>query len=80
MNIQKERHLAASVARMIMSGRIQYRAFLDEFPIDSPDPEIQSLHSLIEHQPKLGGLFGIDRSKHEEYVEKVNKAIFDLER
>ena len=79
MDAKKERHLAASVGRRIMSGQIQYRAFLDEFPIDSRDPDVQHLYSLIEHQPKVGGLFGISRSKHEEYVMKISDAIANLE-
>ena len=79
MNSKKERHLAAAVARKIMSGQIQYRAFLDEFPIDSPDKEVQHLYGLIEHQPKVGGLFGISRLKHEEYVMKISDAIAKLE-
>lgn len=79
MDARKERHLAASVGRRIMSGQIHYRAFLDEFPIDSRDPDVQHLYSLIEHQPKVGGLFGISRSKHEEYVMKISDAIAKLE-
>ena len=79
MEPSKERQLAASVARRIISGQIQYRAFLDEFPIDSRDPEVQHLYSLIEHQPKVGGLFGISPSKQEDYVMKISDAIARLE-
>lgn len=79
MGTNHERHLAASVARKIMSGQIQYRAFLDEFPIDSQDPDIQNLYSLIEHQPKVRGIFGISRSKHSEYVAKISDTIARLE-
>lgn len=63
-----------------MSGRMEYRAFLDEFPIDSQDPDVQHLYSLIEHQPKVGGIFGISRAKYEEYVMKVSDTIARLEK
>jgi|LakMenE18May11ns_1017448.scaffolds.fasta_scaffold9919385_7 hypothetical protein len=62
-----------------MSGQIQYRAFLDKFPIDSQDPDVQQLYCLIEHQPKVGGIFGISRTKHEEYVTKISDTIARLE-
>lgn len=62
-----------------MSGSIDYRAFLDEFPVDSRDTDIQELYSLIEHQPNVGGLFGISKSKNEEYVLRISDAIAKLE-
>jgi hypothetical protein len=34
---------------------------------------------LIEHQPKVGGIFGISRTKHEEYVTKISDTIARLE-
>lgn len=79
MDAKKERQLAAYVARRIMSGQIQYRQFLDEFPLDSQDPDVGHLHDLIEHEPKKGGTFGVSRTKHNKYIAQIEAAIAKLE-
>ncbi len=62
-----------------MSGQIQYRQFLDEFPLDSQDPDVRHLHDLIEHEPKKGGFFGVSRTKHKEYIAQIEATIAKLE-
>jgi hypothetical protein len=78
---QSERILAAKVARELIASKISYKQFLDDYPDDDEtnDDEIHKLFSLIEHQPKVGGLFGINKVKHEQYMSQILKLIKALE-
>lgn len=51
----------------------------EEYPEEDIDDDIDALLDLIEHEPKMGGLFGVSHAKHSEYISKVNTAIAKLE-
>ena len=57
---------------------ITYEQFVDLYPTNTEDDEIDSLFDLIEHQPKLGGLFGAKQSIYDDYNKEIFKCIKKL--
>jgi len=76
-NLQRQK--ASILARQILTKKISYEYFVDEYPNDTGDYEIESLFDLIEHQPKVGGLFGVKQSTFNDYNLRIIKLIEQLE-
>jgi hypothetical protein len=74
MTMQTHRQIASRLAQEIMDNKISYDQFVDHYPTDTGDELIDKLFDLIEHQPKLGGLFGVSQSTLDNY----NSEIFEL--
>lgn len=73
------RKKAAQLARDLYSNKIDYKTFALNYPDNTDDIEIKELLDLIEHEPKKGGLFGVDISKHGLYMAEINRYIDKLE-
>ncbi len=58
---------------------ISYEQFVDLYPTDTGDDEIDSLFDLIEHQPKLGGFLGVRQSTYDNYNSEIFRLIKKLE-
>ncbi|HXP49512.1 MAG TPA: hypothetical protein VN922_06155 [Bacteroidia bacterium] len=72
--------LAAKLARQLLAKQISYKQFVDEYPDDIKDNDIDKLFSLIEHEPKVGGLLGVSKIKHEQYMSQIVQVIELLEK
>lgn len=79
-SITKDRKLAAKLARQLYSGEINFTQFMMNYPEFNNDDDIDELYSLIEHEPKKGGLLGISSSLYDSYVKKVFQLIEILEK
>jgi hypothetical protein len=74
-----DRKIAAKLARDFYDGKIDFKKFCLNYPENSGDDEIDELYSMIEHEPKAGGLLGVDNSKHQLYIAEINRFIDKLE-
>ena len=74
------RHLAAKLSRQLFTNKIAFNQFVDDFPDDTNDADIDKLFDLIEHQPKLGGLFGVNQTHYDNYYADILKLIEKLEK
>lgn len=79
MNIQTNRLIASKLAQKIMNGYISYEQFVDQYPENTGDKDIETLFDLIEHQPKHGDLQGVSQSIYDEYNSKIFKLIKKIE-
>lgn len=43
------------------------------------DEDVSEIVDLIEHEPKVGGLFGISPKEHDEYMQRILQLIHKLE-
>jgi hypothetical protein len=80
MNDKSNRHLAARLARQLEAGQISTEQFLADFPEDTGDDTIDELYDMIEHEPQLGGLFGVSESKYKSYKAEILLLILKLEK
>lgn len=78
--MSENKALAAKLGRQLLAGEIPYEEFVNQFPEDKSDDEIEELLSLIEHQPKPGGLFGVSKNEYMFYQQKIWGVIEKLER
>jgi hypothetical protein len=74
------RNLASNLGRLIQEGQINYDKFVDDYPFNTGDDDIDKLFNLIEHQPKLGGLFGVSKITYENYIKEILNLIELLEK
>jgi hypothetical protein len=74
------RKLASNLGRLIQDGRISYDQFVDDYPFNTGDDEIDKLFDLIEHQPKPGGLFGVRQATYDNYLKEIENLIELLEK
>ena len=59
--METDRNIAAKLARDFYAGKINFKEFCLKFPDNkNRDKNIDELYDLIEHEPKKGGLLGID--------------------
>ena len=79
MKTQTYRQIASRLAQEIMGKKISYQQFVDQYPTDTGDDEIDSLFDLIEHQPKLGGFLGVRQSTFNNYNSEIFRLIKKLE-
>lgn len=71
-----DRELAVKLAEDLYADKIDYDYFLMNYPECEykEDNDIYDLFDLIEHEPKVGWIFGISKREHEQYIEQI----FDL--
>ena len=69
----------AAIARKLYAKEVTFSDFIAEAPEQDQDELIDELVDLIEHEPKKGGIFGINKEEHKEYLGKVFKLIERLE-
>lgn len=68
------RSRAAQAARDYQNGKISWTAFMDEFA-GSEDETVAELVDLIEHEPKRGGVLGVNEKGWAEYQAQIEQAI-----
>ncbi|MBK9258063.1 MAG: hypothetical protein IPM42_21665 [Saprospiraceae bacterium] len=76
--LQSDRHLASNLAHSLVKEQITFHEFLKEYPDDTNDKDIEELFSLIEHQPKQGGLFGVNQGRYNSYMAEIRQLIDKL--
>ena len=69
----------AALARKFYAKEITFSDFLAETPEQDQDDLIDELVDLIEHEPKRGGIFGINDKEHKQYINKIFQLIERLE-
>jgi hypothetical protein len=79
MKTQTRRQIASRLAQEIMAKMISYEQFVELYPTDTGDDEIDSLFDLIEHQPKLGGYLGVRQNTYDDYNSDIFRLIRKLE-
>jgi hypothetical protein len=65
-DITSERRRAASMARDVIAGRLDWDAFMNEWG-ESEDELISEVCDLLEHEPKRGGFLGANEKSWQEY-------------
>jgi len=78
--MESQRNIAAKAARQLLAKQISYNQFLDAYPEETKDSDIEKLFSLIEHQPSEGGLIGLGKIPHEQYMAQIMRIIELLEK
>jgi hypothetical protein len=78
--MESQRKIAAKAARQLLAKQISYEQFLDAYPEETKDNDIEKLFSLIEHQPSEGGLLGLGKDHYEQYTAQIIRAIELLEK
>ncbi|MBC5773156.1 hypothetical protein H8S95_03700 [Pontibacter sp. KCTC 32443] len=71
--------LALETAREFIAGKIDFKQLNDNFPDDTDDKDINELFDLIEHQPKLGGFFGVSQETYDQYNQSIDRVLERLE-
>ncbi len=80
MDTLSNRKLAAKLARQLYSLEISINELKTQYPRNTQDAEINRLIDLIEHEPKVGGLFGASKAKHRAYLDTIFEFIKKLEK
>lgn len=75
MDIKIQRQTASILAKRFLNGQITFNQFCDDYPHDTKEIDIDSLFELIEHQPKFGGLLGVNQIIYDSYNFEINKMI-----
>ncbi|MEQ8364380.1 MAG: hypothetical protein RH948_16010 [Cyclobacteriaceae bacterium] len=78
MEATEQRKLAAKVAQEFCNEEITFDQFLERYPDDTKDRDIEDLFDLIEHWPKRGGLLGANESKYQFHLNSVGELISRL--
>ena len=73
------RQKAARLAQQLLREEITYNHFVDEYPEDTHDKDIDILFDLIEHQPKRGGILGVNDKDYQHHIDKIQTIIQILE-
>jgi hypothetical protein len=69
-DLRELRRKVGELAAALLDGQLDYATFLQELPKEAEsasDPQIEELLDLIEHEPAVGGLFGISLLEHQNY-------------
>jgi hypothetical protein len=74
-----ERHFAAKLANDLYNSKITFGEFVAFYPNETRDYEIEELFDLVEHEPGVGGIFGISGKNKEWYMIKIKLLIESLE-
>mgnify|MGYP003628349833 CR=1 FL=1 len=70
------RSIVADLAASLYAGEIEYQEFVASIPPEAEkDREIFQLIDLIEHEPKIGRLFGVSQMDHDLYVADIHTKI-----
>lgn len=75
----RTRSEAARSARRLLSKEIDFDQFLREFPEEDLDDDIDDLLGQLEHEPKVGGLFGVSEETHRVHMRRTWKLLELLE-
>ena len=59
------------LAQRFLADEISWDAFIMSAPEGTDDEEIAELIDLIEHEPKVGGLFGVSEGEHSRHMDRV---------
>ena len=78
MESNGQRKLAATVAKQFCNEEITFDQFLEKYPDNTKDREIEELFDLIEHWPQHGGLLGASKSKYQMHLNSVRELISKL--
>jgi hypothetical protein len=78
MDSKKNRQSASQLAQQFLNGQITFKQFVDNYPMNTKDRDIDSLFDLIEHQPKLGGFLGVSQSTYDKYNSDIYELIENL--
>lgn len=71
---------AANAARRLLKNEINWSQFVDDFGDREADDDLWELFDLIEHEPKVGGWFGVSKEKYEVHKAETWRYIELLER
>jgi hypothetical protein len=72
------RKRVAGLARDLYAGKLTWEQFMDQVP-ETEDDDVAELVDLIEHEPKKGGLLGVNAKAHQDYLTTVFALISKLE-
>jgi hypothetical protein len=72
------RQRAAEDARAYLYGELSWEQFIELFA-NNEDELIGDLVDLIEHEPKRGGLLGVNEKQWAQYQSQLSSAIAALE-
>ncbi len=72
------RRQIALVASDFYSGKISFKEFMSSVPDCESDEDACELIDLIEHEPKIGGILGISKEEHAQYMTRIFKLIEKL--
>lgn len=74
------RRSVASLARRVRSGDLSFFDFIKQIGGHYPGDElIDELIDRLEHEPGVGGWFGVDPKTHSEYVAEIERIIVLLD-
>jgi hypothetical protein len=76
--ISVQRKLVADLARNFIAGNISWNIFMEGVP-ETDDELIGEVVDLIEHEPKRGGIFGVNEDGWQDYQAQLLRAIEALE-
>jgi hypothetical protein len=84
MTSTEYRRRVAALARRVRAGEMDFIAFLDDIgpqdhPYETGDRQVDELIDLLEHEPKVGGVFGVSFLFHRAHVAKIDQLIAALE-
>ena len=79
MENNSNEELALGLAQNYLRGNINFEQFIEEYPENTNDKDVDLLFDLIEHEPKIDGLLGVGRIDFEQYRQKIKKVIIRLE-
>jgi hypothetical protein len=77
-DIQSLRREAAAAGRAVMADTLSYDQFMERFA-DCGDDLISDLVDLIEHEPKRGGVLGVNETDWAQYQSQLASALAVLE-
>jgi hypothetical protein len=77
-DVTSERRRAASMARDVIAGRLDWRAFMNEWG-ENEDELIAEVYDLLEHEPQRGGFLGVNEKSWQEYEAIRQMALARLE-
>jgi len=80
MDSVSNRKMAARLARQLYSLEISIKELQTQYPKNTQDQDIDRLFDLIEHEPKVGGLFGASKAKHKAHLDTIFELIKELEK
>jgi hypothetical protein len=74
------RRQVAALARDLYAGAITFEQFMSKVQdaAECPDKDVRNLIDLVEHEPTVGGLLGVNKAEHQQYMESVFALIDEL--
>ena len=79
MDNNTNEELALGLAKNYLRGNISFIQFIEEYPDNTNDKDVDLLFDLIEHEPTKDGLLGVGQIGFEQYRQKINEVIIRLE-